>query len=229
VPTQRVGSDDPNEATRQLAHDLRNVLVSLQSVAAAIDRVLPPRDGALAAQLALVVERAASLSRRLAAGGDADLLAQERQCCRISTALLRSRPLLEHVADPVPIELCVEERAGMVDLSEEALERIAINLVRNARRAAGSAGAIEVTLQRSIDDHDDAWDTLIVDNPDPRPRVSRSWSRIDDGEIRPGLGLTIVRELAACAGGRLELWRATTGVVRVACVFPVRRVASDER
>lgn len=218
---QRVSSDSANETTRRLAHDLRNVLVSLQSVAAAIERVLDPRDAALAGQLALVVERATSLSLELASveGGDPAVPTGGR--CRVAATLLRARALLERVASPVPIELRVQEQHGDVGMSEEALERVAINLVRNARRASGHAGAIRIGVVRSTDADDRVWDTLVVDNA-AESHEDGGWSRLADGEIRPGLGLTIVRELVASAGGNLELLRSSEAVFRVVCALPVR-------
>jgi signal transduction histidine kinase len=218
---QRLSSDSPIEATRRLAHDLRNVLVSLQSVAAAIERVLDPRDAALAGQLALVVERATSLSLELASVEGADPAVPHAGRCRMAATLLRSRPLLERVASPVPVELRVQERHGVVALSDEALERVAINLVRNARRASGHIGAIRIGVVRSTDPTEGVWDTLVVDNA-TESHDDGAWSRLVDGEIRPGLGLTIVRELVESAGGRVELLRSSEAVFRVACALPVR-------
>jgi K+-sensing histidine kinase KdpD len=183
--------------------------------------VLDPRDAALAGQLALVVERATSLSLELASveGGDPALAHAGR--CRMAATLVRSRPLLERVASPVPIELRVREQDGEVALSEEAIERVAINLVRNARRASGHSGAIRVGVARTTDAADGVWDTLVVDNA-TESRDDGAWSRLADGEIRPGLGLTIVRALVASAGGRVELLRSSEAVFRVVCALPVR-------
>jgi nitrogen-specific signal transduction histidine kinase len=220
-----MADDDALDSARRLAHDLRNVLVSLQSLAMLIERVLSPRDVELAGHLALAAERAASLSRQIA-DGESDLVEGPRPgCSRLATTLRRSRPMLERVADPVPVDLHVEEQPGEITLSEESLERIAINLVRNARRAAGPSGAIEVTARRHVDETGSAWDTLTVVHADPAASADRAWTRLPDGEPRPGLGLTIVRELATWAGGRVELWLATDDALRVVCVFPVLREA----
>ena len=86
-----------------------------------------------------------------------------------------------------------------------ALRQIAINLIANARQAAGSDGVVTVALET-----DGADLILIVD--DDGPGISP-----DADTPRQGLGLALVRRLCALHGGSLVLHsQAGVGVTAVA-------------
>lgn len=110
------------------------------------------------------------------------------------------------------------------------LERIAVNLMENARRYAGRDADSAPTLRIGAQARDDA---ILLDFDDDGPgipagaraRLLRPFERSETARTEArgaGLGLAIVRRLAQRHGGDVELLDAPGGGLRVRVRLPVR-------
>lgn len=158
-------------------------------------------------------------------------------------SLLATKPVeigdvVRHVAEELAmqaqakeIDFGVESDAAThpVAVSEHALHLIIANLVDNALRYTQAGGSVTVRLSR-----DGAVECVdVCDNGpgipvDLRERVFERFVRLNDKEIDGcGLGLAIVREIAAGCGARVLLHDASGGRgLRVSVRFP--RFAAEE-
>lgn len=140
-----------------LAHDLRNVMASLQLCAEVMGQpgVLMPGNEYLAGEVRSVANTAIGLLQRLGtltegnAGGRAGWTAREDlQGARVGKVMTDVEGLLRRVAGPeVRLELECAPCWGSMAMSAEDVARILINLVRNASEAMPEGGRVRVTAQ----------------------------------------------------------------------------------
>lgn len=130
---------------------------------------------------------------------------------RINLVVVPLRPLIEKVvgreADGVEVRITMDEDLRVI-AQPELLSRALANIVRNAKRYAGEAGAIEVRSEG----RDDLVVISVIDQgpgiPDNQlDRIFDPFYRLEDDRAREtggtGLGLAIVRTCVEAGGGRV--------------------------
>lgn len=130
---------------------------------------------------------------------------------RINLVVVPLRPLIEKVvsreAGGVEVRITVDEDLRVI-AQPELLSRALANIVRNAKRYAGEAGAIEVRGEG----RDDLVVISVIDQgpgiPDNQlDRIFDPFYRLEDDRAREtggtGLGLAIVRTCVEAGGGRV--------------------------
>jgi signal transduction histidine kinase len=214
------------DASHELRTPLTSVLANLELLAEVLDG---ERGEAAASAL-----RSSRRMRRLV--GDLLLLARadaNRQAPRRPTDL--ARVAVEAAAELGPVaeghDVHVDAQEAVVDGARDELHRLALNLMENAVRHTPSGTRIRV---RTRSEGDEA--VLVVEDDGPgvpaelRGRVFERFVRGagDRGgrSSSSGLGLSIVRAVAASHGGTVELQDAGPGA-RFVVRLPLARAAQD--
>ena len=200
------------EAVAKINHDLRNMLTSAQMVAERLQGSGDPRVAQALPRLERALDRAASLARNVLAYGRSEepppvprelLLAPAVQAAAGDAGL-----------DPRGVRLEMALGADLaVRADPEQLDRILVNLFKNAREAIEAAGRETGRVRLEAEQGAD-WTAIRIrdDGPGVPERVQERLFQPFSGSARPdgsGLGLAIARELARAHGGELKL--AETG------------------
>jgi signal transduction histidine kinase len=232
-----------------LAHDAGNLLGSLQLYCELLSMpgVLSPEHRHYASDLQLIASRSSALIRRLLSTSlaAADPLVQPGAASQDAAgaaplhpaaALRALAPVLQRIAaGAATVTVALPAALPAANLPTEALERIAVNLVRNAAEAIRSSrdtteapGRIRVALESTTGEL-----RLLVedDGPGMAPAVAAEFlnpSPLTHGATR-GLGHRIVHELAAATGATLSLrvrpGRGTTFCLRWPAAEPAAQPA----
>jgi nitrogen-specific signal transduction histidine kinase len=230
-----------------LAHDAGNLLGALRLYCDLLGApgVLQPEHSHYAEELSLIAARSSALIERMLAFGPTNLapatqpgaLAAAEPAGRplsSSTVLRTLAPVLERIAaGAARVSVSTPATVPAIDLPAEALERIAVNLVRNAAEAIRSSradgdlrrenpglaepGQVRVALDVSAG----ALRLTVEDNGPGMPAaIAAAFLRpapLPAGASR-GLGHRIVHELAESTGGKLSIrvrpGRGTTFCIR---------------
>lgn len=195
-------------AVAKIAHDLRNILTSVQLFADRIEQSADPAVARAAPKLVASVSRAVNLCESTLAFGKA-----EEHPPRLARFALR--PLLEDVAEgeglsPQSEPACLVDVAAnlVIRADAEQLLRVVSNLVRNARQAIEATGR-PGTIELSGGEDEQGWWIRVGDTgPGLPPRARDHLFQAFQGSARKGgsgLGLAIAAELVRGHGGRLDL------------------------
>ncbi len=190
-----------------------------------------------AADIERVAQALGSLIERLAGSGRAAAVAPTK--ISASHAVEQCAGVLKAVAGPgVQVYVSAESQLPPLVLGADALERVLVNLVKNAGEAMPGGGVVRVTARRALSSSAPAVLVHVSDNgPGIAPlALSRIFepgfsSKRRQSATEPcGLGLAIVRELVEAAGGAIEVAstrrRGTTFELRIPCLpSPPRREA----
>jgi signal transduction histidine kinase len=140
-----------------LAHDLRNVMASLELCAEVMAQpdVLMPGHGYLAGEVRAVADAAIGLMRRIGylTEGDAGLrpgwaVREAGSGGEVAEILGNLEGMLRRVAGAgVRVEVECAPCRGRLAMTQDDLGRVLVNLVRNAGEATGKRGRIRVTAQ----------------------------------------------------------------------------------
>ncbi len=206
-----------------LAHDAGNLLgaIRLYCDLLALPGVLRNEHRHYAEELRQLTARSGSLIDRLLRPATPLGMQEATPRIRPDVAVRECRSMLSTVAQPESLLIAVEAGAhGEVAVPREALERILVNLIKNAREAGGCAeeqGTITVRVR-----------SVPASGPDWRPEggagiaisVEDCGQGMDEASVRAalsgtssgmperpgrGLGLRVVRELAGSTGGELRM------------------------
>lgn len=195
-------------AVAKIAHDLRNILTSVQLFADRIEQSADPVVARAAPKLVASVSRAVNLCESTLAFGKA-----EEHPPRLTRFALR--PLLEDVAEgeglsPQSDPACLVDAAAslVIRADAEQLQRVISNLLRNARQAIEATGR-PGTIELSGGEDEQGWWIRVGDTGPGLPARARDHLfQAFQGSARKGgsgLGLAIAAELVRGHGGRLEL------------------------
>lgn len=210
------------EPLAAIAHDARNILSALQLYCDLLSEpgVLAEEHQHFAAELRPLIAAGSGLIGRLAGRS----VARGRRSTNppipdLSAAVMSLREPLVRLAGPgIALEIECLPCYGRVRLSQEALTRILLNLVRNAVEAMPRGGRIRITVQQGGGASFSAFldeeiarmpQTVVLCVQDSGPGIAQE--QIDkffhagfttkQGTERRGLGLSIVRRLTEAAGG----------------------------
>lgn len=143
----------------------------------------------------------------------------------ISEALDKARTLVDHTGISLRWQPLEEMVLGLVDARQ--LERVVFNLLSNALKFTPKGGSVEASLIRrghmlrlTIADSGSGIDREILDN------LFYRYLRqpvIEDSRFGLGLGMVLVRQVAANHGGAVLIDRSPTGGTRITITLPIRQ------
>jgi signal transduction histidine kinase len=209
-----------------LAHDAGNLLsaLSLYSDLLSMPGVLHEDYREYAAEIRLLSERSSAMITRLF---DHVFQAKEKTSSRptsLAEVIARCGGLLNRIAGR-RVEISFGRRAdGLVEVSSEIVERIVTNLVKNAAEAIDDdgAGAISVHVSSSGVGREARVAVMVSDSG--RGMTSAELASLGtSGEVpkgRHGVGLRVVRELAAMSDGCVAIASAPGEGTRVSVEWP---------
>jgi two-component system OmpR family sensor kinase/two-component system sensor histidine kinase QseC len=208
------------------AHELRSPLTALRLQLQLLDRA--PDDAARRAardSLGAAVERAIHLVEQLLtlARSDPGETAGDFEIIDLPAVAAQALTDTHALAVARHIELSLEYQGNVpVRGDREALRTLARNLIDNAVRYTPSGGSVQV---RCRTEGGDALLEVIDTGPSiaaaDRARVfDRFYRHADANETGTGLGLTIVKAIAARHGARVTLEDAPSGGLHVIVSFP---------
>ena len=147
-----------------VAHDMNNLLMSVQVNAELLGEEASVAGTAELAEIQRATERGAALCRQLLVFGRPD--AGDRKRLRLSAVVAELLPMLRR-AVPTHIEVAFEDRAprAMVEVDRSQVETALINLVVNARDAIRAEGTIRLTV-RNVEATDPRFATLGLGSAD---------------------------------------------------------------
>jgi len=196
------------EAVAKINHDLRNMLTSAQMVAERLQGSGDPRVAQALPRLERALDRAASLSQNVLEYGRSEEPAPVLRELLLAPAVQAAAA--DAGLDPLGVRL---EMALSVDLhvraDPEQLDRILVNMFKNAREAIEGSGRETGRVRLTAEPQAHQMLIRIVDDgPGVPERMRERLFQPFSGSGRPdgsGLGLAIARELARAHGGDLEL------------------------
>jgi len=196
-----------------LAHDAGNLLGALHLYCDLLGApgVLRGDHRRYAAELRVLADRSTALIGRLLSGAPTRECPAEGACPETDpvTSLRHLEPVLARIAAPdASLTLDLSATAGPLPFPAEVLERIVLNLVRNAatalRYAQTPAGNIHVSLAKTAD----RLVLAVADNgPGMAPQVAARFlaPASESNATAPGMGHRIIHELAHSTGAGLSL------------------------
>ncbi len=218
-----------------VVHDLNNVLAVV--LAAAQDGLSDGASAEAAREALATIAAAAATGRSMvrsllapdpaacAAGGPA-----ARAGCEVDALLRDLQPSLARLCGP-RVALLVAPAAGGARVAADALvlERVLLNLVANARDAAGTGGTVRVRSARRRSEALGGAEAAVIEVADDGPpvapevlaRMGEAFFTTKPAGQGTGLGLATVRSLLAEIGGVLALASAPEGGIRAAVHLPV--------
>lgn len=194
-----------------LAHDASNLLgaLSLYSELLASPGVLHDEHRGVAAELRLLSDRSWAIIDRLVNHTQSQIkIALHREQTALPEVVERCRGLLNRIGGR-PVEICFGAGAyALVNVKAEAVERILLNLVKNAAAALDETGSISVSVKGALNGTAQRVTMAVQDTG--RGMSSATVRRLmQAGGVsagaRHGLGFRVVRELAAMSGGGLTV------------------------
>ena len=196
------------EAVAKINHDLRNMLTSAQVVAERLQGSGDPRVAQALPRLERALDRAVRLAQNVMAYGKSEEPPPE-----LTAVLLRQAAVSageDAGLSPTGVALVATAPADLQVLADpEQLDRILVNIFKNAREAIEAAGRTvgEVRLDAETSPAG-ALVHIRDDGPGVPERLRMRLFQPFAGSGRPGgagLGLAIARELARAHGGELTL------------------------
>ena len=196
------------EAVAKINHDLRNMLTSAQVVAERLQGSGDPRVAQALPRLERALDRAVRLAQNVMTYGKSEEPAPRPAVVDLRAAAISAAEDAGLSADGVALHLALP--AGIeVQADPEQLDRILVNLLKNAREAIEATGRTSGGVRLSAEPGPaGVWVLVSDDGPGVPERLRERLFQPFAGSGRPGgagLGLAIARELARAHGGDLTL------------------------
>lgn len=204
-----------------LAHALKTPLSVLLNEAGTRDDPLAQRvrdqAGVMRSQVAHHLERARMAAR----------VSVPATVCEVRPIVVSLARTMEKIHRAKDLAIDIRGREDLRFRGErQDLEEMVGNLVDNACKWAMGRVEIEIYSPPPRQAFDRVFLHIIIDDDGPglapakRVEVGRRGRRLDESKPGSGLGLSIVHELAALYGGRLELGTAPLGGLRAELILP---------
>lgn len=202
------------EAVAKINHDLRNMLTSAQMASERLSASSDPVVAKALPRLERALDRASALARNVLAYGKSEEPPPQRTRVPLGPAVTAAAEdaglILGDEGSGVRLERKTPARAA-VQADPDQLNRILVNLMRNARQAIeadvgrGGRGVVRVAARPD----EGGWVLTVADDGPgvPERLAERLFQPFvsGGGSEGAGLGLTIARELAVAHGGDLRL------------------------
>ena len=199
------------EAVAKINHDLRNMLTSAQVVAERLQGLGDPRVTQALPRLERALDRAVRLAQNVMVYGKSEEAPPKTRPVDLRAVAAAAGEDAGLTPDGVALRLDVPE-AFHVEADPEQLDRILVNLLKNAREAIEASDRRTGEVRLSAEARPGAAVlTFRDDGPGVPERLRERLFQPFAGSGRPGgsgLGLAIARELARGHGGELTLEHA---------------------
>lgn len=199
-------------AVAKISHDLRNILTTAQMFVDRIEASQDPAVARAAPKLVVSISRAVSLCESTLTYGRAEESAPMPRAVDIA-ALAAEVGEADGLTAPSGIGLDLDIPAGLLIWADpDQLYRVLFNLIRNARQAIESQGAVGRITLSAGQTPAEYWISVADTGPGLPDRARAHLFEAFAGSARKGgtgLGLAIAAELLRGHGGRLELLRST--------------------
>ncbi len=196
------------EAVAKINHDLRNMLTSAQIVAERLQGSGDPRVAQALPRLERALDRAVRLAQNVMAYGKSEEPPPQPHPLALRPAALSAGEDAGLTQDGVALALALPA-ALEVHADPEQLDRILVNVFKNAREAIEASGRTTGEVRVSADPAANSVSVRFQDDgPGVPERLKERLFQPFAGSGRPGgagLGLAIARELARAHGGDLTL------------------------
>jgi len=232
-----------------LAHDASNLLAALKlySELLAFPGVLSERHRHYADDLKLLADRSSSLIERLVAFGSVThaRAVAPQEAASIVDVLMKNRGLLSTLSGG-KLEVTFGSQAALpIQIAPEPMERILINLVKNATQATKEGGSVRIRVglqeggrpklvarvgnqmqRRPQGGPQKSTGTMVLTVDDSGCGMTEDQVReiLEAGTPAPGqqhgIGLRVVRELVAVSGGKLKIQSQVGVGTRVEIQWP---------
>jgi signal transduction histidine kinase len=219
---------------RVLSHEINNTLGPVRSVAAtARDLVarLPPGEEAedVALALKLILERTEALGAFIAGYAELAKLPEPRRAPIVANEMVAAAVSLQREAAAGREQRLVEEydeRVGSIWLDRAQVERVVINLVKNAVEAAPLRGTVRVETHWT----QDGFELVVEDDgpgisPEARKQLFVPYFTTKPGGS--GVGLALARQIVLMHGGTILAEDRAGGGARMRVTMPREPVAIE--
>jgi signal transduction histidine kinase/CheY-like chemotaxis protein len=233
------------QLTASVVHDFNNLLTPIACLSALLERSVMEESRALelARDIRSAAERASTLVRQVLTLARREPARPERVC--IATALGEIRNLVERLAGPgIEVEITSDGAGGEVNVDREALERVVLNLVANARDAMPDGGRLTLSAANVVLGEESGMGAEVEELETGESYVALTVADTGVGmsiEVREkvlegpfstkapgsgtGLGLSTARRFAAESGGCIAMHSGTGRGTVVALYLP--RLAAE--
>ena len=197
------------EAVAKINHDLRNMLTSAQVVAERLQGSGDPRVTSALPRLERALDRAVRLAQNVMAYGKSE--EPRPDASRVPLAIAAEAAAEDAGLGPASVALALKVAPeAVVRADPEQLDRILVNVFKNAREAIEAAGRATGRVSVAAEATPDGASLIRIadDGPGVPERLRERLFQPFAGSGRPdgaGLGLAIARELARAHGGELTL------------------------
>ena len=200
------------EAVAKINHDLRNMLTSARMASDRLAELADPRVGQSLPRLERALDRAARLAEGVLAYGRSEEPAPEPRPVALGPAAREAAEDAGLRPEGVRLDADLSAEAAVVLADPDHLDRILVNLFRNARQAIEATGRAVGVVRLSVTREEERMVLEVADDGPGLPERARARVFQPFGgatsEGGTGLGLAIARDLARAAGGELELLRS---------------------
>jgi signal transduction histidine kinase len=214
-PAVESGSPSSTLATSSAAHDFNNLITVIESYVTELEQTTEhPENLAMLAGILEATGRARSLSASLLASGRRDHTATQRSA-DLHQCIRRTMQLAQRLMRPdVAVELSLASEQIEVSLSASQVDQVLFNLVINAQDAMPMGGTMHIATRyahRDTEVDSPAWvelrvgDTGIGMNEETQRRLFEPFYTTKDVGKGSGLGLSIVHDRVAAAGGHISV------------------------
>ncbi|HWE30916.1 MAG TPA: HAMP domain-containing sensor histidine kinase [Polyangia bacterium] len=212
---------------RVVSHEINNTLAPIKSVAASLRSGLPRRlrddDPAADVDMALklIVERVDALSTFIDGYAEvAKLPPPNRQLTHVDRLVAGATALFAEQAAARQVAIDVREAAGgPAEIDAQQLERVLVNVIKNAIEASPANGTVVVTGARVAG-------ALEICVADDGPGISAEARRnlfVPYFSTKPGgsgIGLALARQIVVAHGGTITAERSPSGGTLMRIVIP---------